>query len=131
MGDLFTQQYPIISSGIVDSCDGYLFPECPGWKVEAISGAFYYFDKFVNYTTDAQHPLQFESFIHTMIAGVHVPGGSQNLTDIKMKRSFECLVLNKTSEGFTIRMKTKRSVYQASLSGRCSWIQTGALKPVS
>ena len=42
--DKYNNQYPTLSSGIVDSCHGHLFPECPDWVVSSDQGNNYYKD---------------------------------------------------------------------------------------
>ena len=54
-------------SGVVDSCDGFDFPECGDWK--ETSEGNYYFDTTIKY----DQPISKPDFIYTIIAGIHTP----------------------------------------------------------
>ena len=101
-----SHMYPHIKSGIVDSCEGYFFPECPGWKVSSDKGNDYYYDVIVMHSESERSLKQLH--IYTAIAGLH---RTLETKDMFETRSLECTVLNQTTSNFTIRMTTSREAY--------------------
>jgi len=57
-----------VTSGIVDTCDGFVFPSCPEWRVnpDAIN---YKYDITVNLTQNNEE----NDLIYTAISGWHTP----------------------------------------------------------
>ena len=96
-----------MTSGVVDSCDGYDFPECPDWQINP-SGSHYKISVFVKY----DQPLGFNSEpdeIYTTIAGIHKT--DHVITD---DRSLECRVSVSNQTGFVIDMYTVEEFYQTA-----------------
>jgi len=64
--------FPHIRSGVVDSCDGHFFPECPGWQI-ASDGSHYYHDTVVRTNETFEDS---PSEIYAVIGGIHTPNAA-------------------------------------------------------
>lgn len=98
MGSEFNKShFPHLRSGVVDSCEGYNFPQCPSWQIEA-DGGHYYHDVVVKTNSTFEDS---PSVVYTTIAGIHTPNAAKE----NPSRSLECKVSGQKSGEFTIRMR--------------------------
>lgn len=107
--------YPSIKSGVADSCANSTFSQCQSqvWSLST-DGKHFYHDELIKYEV----PLEKADMIYTTIAGVHSPTYKNDTN-----RSLECILLNNTESGFTIRMQSRKEVYLTGQSARCSWMR--------
>ena len=108
MAQEFSLKFPNFNSGIVDSCDGYNFPECPNWYIDP-SGKSYKYSVFVKYDEPLANDAAPDE-IYTTIAGIRTT--NDNLTE--SGRSLECRVSVSNQTGFVIDMISKAEFYETA-----------------